>query len=148
MAKSYIDPSRVKQRAAEQLVGPAYIDALKETQIAPFNGLDPEFELVEMPDGGSLVFKAFVPLPPVVTLGLYKGLELERRRLIVRDEDVANQLDQLLSRHAEYPDITDRAAQRGDVVFVQISAKVEGDEEDETPAQPAFLEIGKKPTRT
>jgi trigger factor len=144
MAKQYIDHDRVKQRAAETLVGPAYVDALKETEIEPFGGLDPDLELVEMNDGGPLVFKAMVPLKPVVTLGPYKGLELERKKFEVEEADVDRQLDEILSRAAQYPQVTDRAAQKGDVILATVSVELPGEEGGE-PSEPraTVIEIGK-----
>jgi trigger factor len=144
MAKNYVDPSRVKQRAAELLVGPAYEEAVAEANVQPFGGIQPDVELVEFPDDGPLVFKAFVPLPPVVTLGPYKGLALERRLLQVTDEDVERQIEEIRSRQAEYPEITDRSAQLGDVILADLTASIEGEDVSEL-AEPrsTVIEIGK-----
>lgn len=144
MAKAYVDPSKVKQRTAELLVPPAYQEAVEETKVVPFGGIQPDVELVDFPDDGPLVFKAFVPLPPVVTLGPYKGLSLEKRTLQVTDEDVERQLDEIRSRQAEYPEITDRTAQVGDVLLADLTASIEGTETPEL-AQPrsTVIEIGK-----
>lgn len=144
MAKPYIDPTRVKQRAAELLIGPAYEAAVEETKVEPFGGISPDVEMVEMNDDGPFVFKAFVPLKPVVTLGLYKGLTLERRTLQVTDEDINRQIEELRSRQAEYPEITDRPAQMGDVLLADLTAKIEDTEAPElAEARATVIEIGK-----
>lgn len=142
LARSYVDEGRVKQRAMEMLVEPAYAEALGETNIEPFG--QPELELVEMNDDGPFVFKALVPLKPVVTLGPYKGLEIERRRLEVTDRDVERQIDELRRRHADYQPVTDRTAQMGDVAFADLTVEIEGQPEGElaTPRSTA-IEIGK-----
>ena len=142
MAKAYVDEGRVKQRAAEMLVEPAYAEALEETKLEPF--AQPELELVEMPDDGAFVFKALVPLRPVVTLGPYKGLELERRRLEVTDADVDRQLEQLQRRSATVDEVTDRPSQMGDIAVADLTVQIEGQEtpELETP-RATYIEIGK-----
>lgn len=142
LAKGYIDPGRVSQRAAEMLVPDAYNEALQEAQIQPW--AQAEFELQEMNEDGALVFKALVPLRPVVTLGPYKGLAVERRRLLVTDADIDRQIEQIRERLAEYPQITDRAVQSGDVIMVELQATVEGKELPDL-AQPraTAIEVGK-----
>ena len=79
MALKYVDPGAVRQRAVEMSVPDIYKAALEQEGVVPFH--DPEFEFVEYPEGGNLVFKATVPLAPNVELGQYKGLEVENARL-------------------------------------------------------------------
>ena len=144
IARNHVDEGRVKQLAAEMLVGPAYEQALVEAEVEAFAGLSPDLEMVEFPDDGPLVFKASVPLRPVITIGPYKGLDLEQRRLKVTDEDVDRQIEEMRARHAEYPEITDRPAQMGDVILADLQAAVEGQEMPQM-AEPraTVIEIGK-----
>jgi trigger factor len=142
MARAYVDPSRVKQRAAEMLVETAYPEAVTESKVEPF--AQPELEMVEMEDDGPFVFKAFVPLRPVVTLGLYKGLSLERKRLQVTDEDVEKQIEEVLTRQAEYPEVTDRNVETGDILLAALTAEVEGQEiPDLAEPRDTVIEVGK-----
>jgi trigger factor len=142
MARAYVDPSRVKQRAAEMLVETAYPEAVTESKVEPF--AQPELEMVEMEDEGPFVFKAFVPLRPVVTLGLYKGLSLERKRLQVTDEDVEKQIEEVLTRQAEYPEVTDRNVETGDILLAALTAEVEGQEiPDLAEPRDTVIEVGK-----
>ncbi len=142
IAKGYIDDSRVKQRAAETLVPDAYREALVEASVEPF--AEPSMELVSMDDNGPLVFTAKVPLRPQVTLGLYKGLELERRKIAITDSDVEKELENVRGRFAEYPEIEDRPSQIGDFLMVDLTAIVEGQDLPEL-AEPkaTMIEIGK-----
>ncbi|GAB4455400.1 MAG: trigger factor [Armatimonadaceae bacterium] len=143
LVRNYVDPDRVRQRTLEIVVGPAYADALKEADVEPFGGLEPEFELVDMPEAGDLVFKAMVPLRPVVTLGPFKGLEVERRILEVSDEDIDRQIEEVRLRNAEFPQVKDRAVQMGDVILGDIAVVVHGDEEDSSESRSAVIEVGK-----
>ncbi len=142
IAKTYVDEGRVRQRAAELLIEPAYAEAIEETHVEPF--AMPDVELVEMNDDGTFVFKALVPLRPVVTLGPYKGLAIERRLLQVGDEDVDRQIDELRTRMADYEEVTDRTAQMGDIAQADLTANIEGQDTPELAAPRAtFIEIGK-----
>jgi trigger factor len=142
MARAYVDPNRVKQRAAELLVEPAYKEAVQQSGVEPF--AQPELEMVEMEDSGPLVFKAYVPLRPVVTLGPYKALALERRRLRVTDEDVDRQIAEVRGRHAEFPTVEDRTVQTGDVLLAALQADIE-DQALPDLAEPrdTVIEVGK-----
>lgn len=142
LARNYVDPERVRQRAAEILVPDAYKAAVAETGVEPFAQAD--FEFVEMPENGALVFKAHVPLRPVVTLGPYKGLAIERRRLIVTESEVDQQLENLRARQAEFSESEDAPAQIGDMVLVDLTAVVEGrDLPDLAEPKSTVIEVGK-----
>ncbi|MFM7320291.1 MAG: trigger factor [Armatimonadota bacterium] len=142
MARNYVDPTRVRQRTVELIVPDAYRDAVSEAAIEPFG--QAEFELVDYPEDGSLVFKANVPLRPVVTLGEYKGLEVERRRLVVTDAEVDQQVEALRTRQAKYDAVADAVAAIGDMVLVDLTAVVEGRDLPEL-AEPksTLIEVGK-----
>lgn len=142
MARAYVDPNRVKQRAAEMLVEPAYQEAVQESGIEPF--AQPELEMVEMDDTGPFVFKAFVPLRPVVTLGPYKALSQERRRLQVTDADVERQIEEIRGRQAEFPAVEDRTVQMGDILLAALQANIEGQETPElSEPRDTVIEVGK-----
>jgi trigger factor len=142
IARGYVDPSRVKQRAAELLVPEAFQSAVGESQVEPWGQAD--FEVVEMNDDGPLVFKALVPLRPQVTLGPYKGLSLTKRVLVVTDKDVERQIEQIRERYAEYPEVEDRTAQPGDLLLVDLQAEIEGKELPElAEARSTAIEVGK-----
>ncbi|HVK05500.1 MAG TPA: trigger factor [Armatimonadaceae bacterium] len=142
MARPYVDEARVRQRTAETLWQPAFDEAVAETKVEPF--AQPQLEFVELSDDGPFVFKAFVPLKPVVTIGPYKGLELERRRLEVTDKDVDRQIDEVRTRYAEFPEITDRAVETGDVIMADLTATVEGEDAgDLAEARATVIEVGR-----
>lgn len=144
MARPYVDTDRVKQRAADALLGPAYAEALQESGVEPFGNLRPDVELIEMNDDGPLIFKALVPTRPLVTLGLFKGLTVERRLLQVTDADVDEQIDNVRNRGAEYPDAGDRSVQMGDVLLADVATILEGNESGEGgESRPAFVEVGR-----
>lgn len=117
MIEKYLDLDKVLGVAADELLRPAYAKALEEHSIQPFAPAD--VEIIQAEIGQPLVFKARVPLAPKVELGDYVGLEVERKVIPVTDEHVEEEVQRLIRRHAEYPEITDRPAAHGDIAVVE-----------------------------
>ena len=79
-----------------------------------------------------------------VTLGNYKGFEVEAAALeAVTDEDVENYISYILSYYTEEVEITDRAAQTGDIVHVlSVGKTLDGEEFDNSGETGYDVEIG------
>ncbi|OFX15164.1 MAG: trigger factor [Armatimonadetes bacterium RBG_16_58_9] len=120
-----LDQDKVKDRAADKLLEPAYTEALKQAELEPWAPAD--VELVKFELGEPLVFKATVPLDPKVELGEYIGLDIERKVTPVTDEEVDQEIEVILTRNADYPLVTDRPAQDGDLASVEITDESEPD---------------------
>ena len=76
IVKRYIDEEKVKDRVADKLLQTAYKEALEESKLEPFAPADVKLDEFEF--GKPLLFTAKVPLKPVVEIGDYVGLEVER----------------------------------------------------------------------
>lgn len=61
-----------------------------------------------------------------VTLGEYKGIEVEIKEPEVADEDVDMYIDYVLSARAESVPVTDRGVETGDTVNVDFEGKLDG----------------------
>ena len=59
-------------------------------------------------------------------LGQYKGLEVEKVSAEVTDEDVMKELEKVQKQNARKIEVTDRAAQLGDVVNIDYLGSVDG----------------------
>lgn len=77
-----------------------------------------------------------------VKLGEYKGLEVERIVYTVTEEDIQNEIENLLYSYAETIDITDRAAEDGDLVNIDYVGKIDGVEFDGGSEEDCEVEIG------
>ncbi|MDO4345335.1 MAG: trigger factor [Eubacteriales bacterium] len=77
-----------------------------------------------------------------VTLGDYKNLTVERVVMTVTDEDVQTEIENELSYSADYAEVTDRAAQEGDIVTLDFIGTVDGEEFDGGSAEDYELELG------
>ncbi len=127
IVQRFVGEDRVKDQAADKLIQPAYSEALKEAEIDPWAPAD--VELVEFELGKPLVFKAKVPLAPKVELGDYVGLEIERKLEKVTDEMVEEELKGIVERAAKLEQVTDRPAEEGDTVVVDMKDESKPDEE-------------------
>lgn len=129
MIEKLIDPNQLNEEAAENIVRSAYRKAVEQEGIKPDPGTPPSVELVKLEQTESACeFNVKVPLPPVVELGEYKGLPVERPAIEVTDEEVEYQIDELRKQRHTREAVTDRGATEGDVAVVNI--KLDGEEGD------------------
>ncbi|WP_017726693.1 trigger factor [Halalkalibacterium ligniniphilum] len=128
------------QDALDILLPEAYSKAIDETGIEPVDR--PEIDIEQMEKGSNLVFKATVVVKPEVTLGEYKGLEVEEKDITVTDEDIDNELKQLQERHAELVVVEDSAIETGDTAVLDFEGFVDGEPFEGGKAENYSLEIG------
>ena len=134
-----IPESDVRQRTAELLVEPAYNEAIKQEDVQPY--APPKLELVQLDlTEKPFIFKAVVPLAPQVELGAYTGLEVERNKFLLSDEDVDKQIERMRERAADYPKV-ERPVQTGDLVIGDVAAVVDARPEAAEP-RPTMIEVG------
>ena len=78
---------------------------------------------------------------PVVTLGEYKGIEVEKSLIVVTDEDVEVELKNLQQKNAEVS-VKDSAVVEGDIATIDFEGFVDGVAFDGGKAEKYDLEIG------
>ena len=100
----------------------AFEEAIKEA------GLDivgqPQFDLVS--DEGDIVLKAVGYVKPEVTIDGYKGIEVEKKVTAVTDADVDAEVEAARKRNARTIEVTDRAAEMGDIANIDYEGFVDG----------------------
>jgi trigger factor len=123
--KQRVPDAKLRERAAELLVEPAYREALEQESISPFAA--PKLELINLETQAphTFKFKAVVPLAPKIELGKYVGVEVEKLKTEITAANVETRLSALQERAAEFPTITDRPSQIGDVLAVEIAISPE-----------------------
>lgn len=110
--------------ALDILLPEAYAKAVEETGIEPVDR--PEIDVEQIEKGKSLIFTAKVTVKPEVTLGQYKGLEVEKLDDTVTDEDVEQELKRLQERHAELVVKEEGTVENGDTVVIDFEGFVDG----------------------
>jgi trigger factor len=128
------------QDALDILLPEAYGNAIDETGIEPIDR--PDIDIEQMEKGKELIFKATVQVKPEVTLGDYKGLEVEDFDATVTDEDVAKELETLQNRQAELVVKEEGTAELGDTVVLDFEGFVDGEAFEGGKAENHSLELG------
>ncbi len=110
--------------AANELIPDAYEKAAVES------GLDivsrPEIDLVQVEKGKEFIFTAEVAVKPEVTLGEYKGVEVEKTDVSVSDEEVTAELDRVREQNARILTVEDRPVADGDEAVIDFEGFVDG----------------------
>jgi trigger factor len=110
---------RLLDEAMDVLVPKVYTEVLEQEDIQPV--AQPSVELVSHEP---LVFTATIPLQPVIDLGEYRSLRLEKPAVSVKEEQVEEAIADLRSRQGTIEPV-DRAAKEGDVLRADIRASAE-----------------------
>ncbi|MGJ9457122.1 trigger factor [Oceanobacillus sp. CF4.6] len=128
------------QDAVDIVLPAAYTKAIDETGIFPI--AQPEVDIDQIEKGKDLVFTATVEVKPEVTLGDYKGLEVEEQSVEVTDEDVTNEIEQLRERHAELVVKEEGKVENGDTAVIDFEGFLDGEAFDGGKGENHTLEIG------
>lgn len=122
----------------EKMYGPGvfYEDAANEImpeayeKTAEESGLDivsrPEIDIVQIEKGKEFVFTATVAVKPEVTLGSYKGVQIEKAEVSVSEEEIADELNRVREQNARILTVDDRPAADGDEVVIDFDGYVDG----------------------
>lgn len=126
--------------AANDIMPQAYEDAVKEAGIDVVSR--PEVDVTQIGKGQNFIFTAEVAVKPEVTLGEYKGLEVDKQSAEVTDEEVEAELKKAQEQNARQITIEDRAVKEGDVITLNYAGTIDGVPFDGGTAESQSLEIG------
>ncbi len=110
--------------AFEIIFPDAYRAAVEEYDLKPVD--QPQIDLDEIGAGKDLKFHVEVFVRPDVTLGEYKGLEVEAELQKVTDEMVDARIDEDRKKASRTIDVEDRPVQEGDTVNLDYAGSVDG----------------------
>lgn len=128
------------QDAVDIVLPDAYMKAVEESEIEPID--QPEIEIEQIERGKALIFTANVEVKPEVTLGEYKGLEVEEDSVDVTDEDVDHELEHQREHHAELVIKEDGEIVEGDTVVIDFEGFTDGEAFEGGKGENHSLEIG------
>ena len=126
--------------AFNEVAGAAYEAALKEKEIEAVSR--PEIDLVQIEKGKDLIFTAVVATKPEVTLGKYKGIQIEKIEYNVSNEDIEHELGHMAEKNARLVSVEDRAVESGDITVIDFEGFVDGVAFDGGKAENHELTIG------
>ncbi len=118
----------------------AYEAAVKEYDLHPVD--QPEFNMEEIGSGKELKFNVEVYVRPDVTLGQYKGLEVEIDRQELTDAMVDAEIERDRDKASRTIDVEDRPVENGDMVNLDYAGSINGVPFEGGTAQGQTLTIG------
>jgi trigger factor len=115
----------VRREVAEHLIPDVYRQALTEAKLDTVS--EPDLQDVSLEEGSPLSFVAVVEVRPDITLGDYKGVEVQHSTPPVGDDQVSEALEHMREQQAQYRTV-ERAAAPGDLVIVDYTLAPEDHE--------------------
>lgn len=110
--------------AANIVIPSAYADAVDECTEEIVS--QPTIDIVQAEAGKPFIFTAEVALKPEVTLGKYKGVEVEKEDRTVTEEEIDAAIDRERESNARTISVEDRAVQDGDMTVLDFEGFVDG----------------------
>ena len=128
------------EEAANLVLDKSYPDAAEESGLEIVSR--PEIDLVQIEKGKDFIYTATVAVKPEVTLGEYKGIEVERAVVEVTDEDVENELKKVQNQNSRLLTVEDRPVQDGDQTLIDFDGYIDGKQFDGGKSEDYSLTIG------
>ena len=129
----------VLEEAINDALPKFYTEAVNEGELNVLG--QPEVDITEFNDNEQLKFTAEVDIRPAIEIPDYSGIEVAVDAVEVSDEDVDKSVEQLRDRFASTTPV-ERAAADGDVVVVDLEAKVDGEVLEDGVAKGVTYTIG------
>ncbi len=102
---------------------------------------DPDVSVDKLEDD-NITLVAVVPVKPEVKISSYKGMKIKQFAYIVKDEEIEEEIKRVQERNARKIDVTDRAAQLGDIANIDFVGTVDGVKFDGGEAEGFDLTLG------
>ena len=140
MVEALYGESVLYDDAINLLFPDAYEAAVKEYDLHPVD--QPEFNLEEIGAGKDLKFNVEVYVQPDVTLGQYKGLEVEINKQELTDAMIDAEIERDRDKASRTVDVEDRPVADGDIVDLDYAGTIDGVAFEGGTAQGQSLTIG------
>ena len=139
LEKLYSD--EVKGQVLSHLVEHSLGECFKERGLKII--ADPKVEADGLEEGKAFAFSAVVEVKPEFEVENYRGLELEKIKLAVSDEQVESALGRLQDGHAQLVPVEDRdQVEQGDFVTLDFVGAVDGKPFEGGKAEHYVMEVG------
>lgn len=109
--------------AANEIIPAEYEKAFKECEEEIVSA--PKIEVTQAEEGKPFIFTAEVALKPEVTLGQYKGVEIEKVEVEVLPEEVDAEIEKERKNSGRTVTVEDRAVQNDDTVTIDFEGFVD-----------------------
>ncbi len=123
MVEKMYGPEIFYEDAANEMIPEAYAKAMDECELTLVSR--PEIDIVKIEKGQPFVFTAEVAVKPEVTLGAYKGVEVEKQEISVTEEEIDAEVEKERDNNSRTITVEDRAVQDGDMTVIDFEGFVE-----------------------
>ena len=110
--------------AIDAMLPSAYSDAVEECGEEIVS--HPQIDVVQIESGKPFVFTATVAVKPAVELGEYKGIQVEKAPIEVKDEEIEAEIAKEREANSRTVTVDDRAVAQGDIVTLDFEGFVDG----------------------
>lgn len=112
------------EEAVNEVIDATYLDAAKESGLEIVSR--PEISVEQIEEGKNLIYTAEVAVKPEVTLGEYKGVEVQKVKADVTDADIEAELNIVREKNSRLITVEDRGVENGDQVTIDFDGYVDG----------------------
>ena len=117
-------PEIFYEDAANEIIPEAYEKAAEESKLEIVSR--PDIDVVQIEKGKAFIFTAEVAVKPEVTLGDYKGIEVEKKEITVTEEEIEERINREREQNSRLITVDDRAVQDGDIAIIDFEGFVDG----------------------
>ena len=126
--------------AVDEVIDTSYPDAAKESGLEIVSR--PSISIEEIEEGKAFVYTAVVAVKPEVTLGEYKGVEVQKTKSEVTEEDIETEIKRAREKNSRLITVEDRGIEDGDQVTIDFDGSVDGKRLEGGKAEDYPLTIG------
>ena len=126
--------------AVDEVIDASYPDAAKESGLEIVSR--PSISIEEIDEGKAFVYTAVVAVKPEVTLGEYKGVEVQKTKSEVTEEDIETEIKRAREKNSSLITVEDRGIEDGDQVTIDFDGSVDGKRFEGGKAEDYPLTIG------
>ena len=126
--------------AVDEVIDASYPDAAKESGLEIVSR--PSISIEEIEEGKAFVYTAVVAVKPEVTLGEYKGVEVQKTKSEVTEEDIETEIKRAREKNSRLITVDDRGIEDGDQVTIDFDGSVDGKRFEGGKAEDYPLTIG------
>lgn len=125
MIEKMYGPGMFYEDAANAIIPVAYEKAAEESELDIVS--QPAIDVVQIEKGKEFIFTASVAVKPEVTLGEYKGIQIEKTDVSVTEEEILAEIDKVREQNARTIEVTDRAVEDKDMTVVDFEGFIDGE---------------------
>lgn len=125
MVEKLYGPEVFYEDAANFAIPDAYEEAAKESGLEIVSR--PEIDVIDIGKGKEFVFTATVAVKPEVTLGEYKGIEVEKKVVKVMASDVNAEIDKVREQNSRMITVDNRGIKKDDTAVIDFEGFVDGE---------------------